>query len=99
MDLGEIMYCVGKVSGEREAEDTLEQIRHLPVTIVPATDEAILAAARFKIGHAIFYADAFAVTTAQRLNGILVAGDPKLLRLGNERQIEELVRAEGRNQN
>ena len=93
VNLGEVMYCVGKVSGEREAEDTLEQIRHLSMTIVPATDQAVLAAARFKIGHAISYADAFAATTAQRLNGILVTGDPELLRLGNEMQIEKLLRA------
>lgn len=99
VNLGEVLYCVGKVRGEREAEDTLKQIRHLPVTVVPATDEAVLAAARFKIGHAVSYADAFAATTAQRLNGILATGDPELLRLGNEIQIEELVRGEGRNQN
>ena len=99
VNLGEIMYCVGKVNGEREAEDTLEQIRHLPLTIVPATDEAVLAAARFKIGHTVSYADAFAATTAQRLNGILVTGDAELLRLGNQIQIEELVRGEGRDQN
>jgi len=92
MNLGEVMYCIGKVKGEREAEDTLEQIRHLPMTIVPATEEAVLAAARFKIRHAVSYADAFAVMTAQRSNGILVTGDPELLRLGSEMQIEELVR-------
>ena len=93
INLGEVVYRVGKVRGETEAAETLAQIRRLPITIVPASDDAVWAAARYKMCYAISYADAFAVATAQALRATLVTGDPELVQLSTQVRIEELERS------
>ena len=94
INLGEVTYRVGKLKGEDEAKETLDGIRRLPLTVVPATDEAVLSAARFKMHYAISYADAFAAAAAEELGAVLVTGDPELEQLGNRIQIEKLERCE-----
>jgi predicted nucleic acid-binding protein len=47
---------------------------------------------RFKIHHAISYADAFAAATAESLDAVLVTGDPELIALRDRLQLEELAR-------
>jgi predicted nucleic acid-binding protein len=90
INLGEVYYRVGKVKGEAEAQKTLEQINCLSLTILPATDERVLAAARWKIHHAISYADAFAAAAAAELKATLVTGDPELKSLNQEIQVEKI---------
>ncbi|MGD9050031.1 MAG: type II toxin-antitoxin system VapC family toxin [Anaerolineae bacterium] len=94
INLGEVIYRIGKVKGEAEALETLAQLRQLPLEIVPATEEAVLAAVLYKMRHAISYADAFAAATADHLSAILVTGDPELVQLEGEIQIEKLARTE-----
>ena len=86
------MYRVGKVKGEKEARETLEQLRRLPLTIIPASEEAVLAAALLKMQYAISYADAFAAATATALGAILATGDPELQHLAGKIHIEPLRR-------
>ncbi len=92
INLGEVVYRIGKVKGEDEAWQTLDQIRRVSLTVVPAGEEAVLASVRFKIHHAISYADAFAVATADELEAILVTGDPELKQLKDRIEIEMLER-------
>ena len=92
INLGEAVYHIGKLKGETEARDTLDHIRHLPLAVVSATDHAVFAAARFKMHHAISYADAFAAAAATELNAVLVTGDPELEQLRSQVQIEKLER-------
>ena len=92
INLGEVYYRIGKVKGEREAENTLDEIRRLPLNIVPAAEEAVFAAARFKMRYAISYADAFAAAAAEDLNAVLVSGDPELKQLEDRIRIEKLRR-------
>lgn len=92
INLGEVYYCVGRVKGEDEAMETLEDIRRLSLTVVPATEEAVLNTARFKMSYSISYADAFAATTAEELDAVLVTGDPELEQLGGRIQVEKLER-------
>lgn len=94
INLGEVIYRIGRTKGEPEAFETLGQLRRLPLTIVPATEEAVFAAVGFKMRHAISYADAFAAATAERLDAALVTGDPELVQLEDQIQIEELMRDE-----
>jgi predicted nucleic acid-binding protein len=91
INLGEVVYRVGKVKGEDEAWQTLDQIRRLPLTVVPAGEASVFAAARFKMHHAISYADAFAAATADELEATLVTGDVELEQL-NQIEIEMLER-------
>ena len=92
INLGEVYYRIGKAKGEREAQETLDDIRRLHLTVVPATEEAVFAAARFKMHHAISYADAFAAATAEDLNAVLATGDPELGQLEHSIRIERLER-------
>jgi uncharacterized protein len=92
INLGEVYYRVGKIKGEAEARATLDQLRELAITVVPATDDVVLAAARLKMRHAISYADAFAATAATSAKAILVTGDPELAQLTDVLRIEKLER-------
>jgi len=94
INLGEVYYRIGKVKGEGEAQATLAEIRRLSLAVMPATEEAVFAAARLKARYAISYADAFAASTAVSLDAILVTGDPELEQLGNEIRMEKLERKE-----
>jgi len=69
-------------------------MRRLPLTVVPARDELVFAAVRFKMHHAISYADAFAAAAADELEATLVTGVPELGQLGDRIQIEELKQRE-----
>ena len=92
INLGEVTYRIGKLKGEDEAKETLDEIRRLPLTVVPATEEAVFSAAGFKMHYAISYADAFAAAAAEELGAVLVTGDPELEQLGSRIQMEKLQR-------
>jgi predicted nucleic acid-binding protein len=92
INLGEVYYSVGRVKGEREAMETLDSIRRLSLIIVPATEEAVFKAARFKMSYTISYADAFAVATAAELDAVLMTWDPEIEQLEDRIQLEMLDR-------
>lgn len=76
-----MFYTIGKRKGEQAAEETLEELHQLPMTIVPPEPTIVIKAARLKMHHPLSYADAFAVVTAQHLKGTLMTGDPEILQL------------------
>ena len=92
MNLGEVFYRVGRVHGAVEADRVLEMLRELPIKVLPAADETVLAAASLKMEHAVSYADAFAVFAALQTQAVLVTGDPELLRLKDVVRLERLER-------
>jgi ribonuclease VapC len=57
------------------AQAALAAVEQLPVEILPVTNERVLAAAHIKANYTIAYADAFAVASAQELDGLVVTGD------------------------
>ena len=92
INLGEVFYRVGKVKGESAAQETLDALGQLAMTIVPVESDPIWAAARLKIHHAISYADAFAAVTAMAVDAVLVTGDPELAALAGTIRLEKLRR-------
>ncbi len=92
INVGEVYYRIGKIRSEEDARSTLEELRELPLTILPADPEAVFGAARLKISHAISYADAFAAAAAQALGATLLTGDPELIRLQGLISLERLER-------
>jgi predicted nucleic acid-binding protein len=92
INIGEVFYTIGRRQGEKAAEETLEEIRHLPITIMPAEPEIVIKAARLKIHHTLSYADAFAVVLTQELNATLLSGDPELSNMHKIVSIEKLKR-------
>lgn len=93
INLGEIYYIIGRARGEETAEHILGEIRQLPIEILPADEETVIVAARWKMQFPMAYADAFAAASAERVSAALVTGDPELLALGDLLPIEKLERS------
>jgi ribonuclease VapC len=77
ISLGEIYYIIARKRGEEKAGEITELISRLPVGLVDATKERVLAAARVKAQHLVSYADAFVVATAIEFTATIVTGDPE----------------------
>ena len=90
INLGEVYYIVGRIRGEDFAEQTLDDLRLLPIEILPVNETAVFAAARWKMRYPLSYADAFAAAAAEEYQATLLTGDPELLALTNVLKIETL---------
>ncbi len=88
INLGEVLYITERERGLPLAQRTLAAIEQLPIDILEATRDRVLAAAHVKAHHHLSYADAFAVAAAQELDGHLLTGDPEFA------SVEHLVRVE-----
>ena len=88
INLGEVLYIVERARGLAQARAALAAIEQLPIEIVPASRQAVLAAAHIKAHHALSCADAFAVAAAVERQATLVTGDPEFA------TVEGIVRVE-----
>jgi predicted nucleic acid-binding protein len=88
INLGEVLYITERERGLPLAQKTLALVEQLPLTILPATRDRVLAAAHIKANFAVAYADAFAIAAAQELNGIALTGDPEFA------AVEQLIQVE-----
>lgn len=77
INLGELAYITERERGLVEAQIALNAVEQLPVQILEATRERVLAAAHLKASHAISYADAFVVAAAQEMRATILTGDPE----------------------
>ena len=77
INLGEVVYNTERKHGFNKAQDTLALIQEMPVEVLPADDLTVLAAAHIKANHPVSYADAFVIVAAQKLDGIVMTGDPE----------------------
>ncbi|MEJ2265608.1 MAG: type II toxin-antitoxin system VapC family toxin [Anaerolineales bacterium] len=75
INLGEVVYITERKRGLPQAQAALAMLEQLPLEVLPASREAVLAAAHVKANHALSYADAFAVAAAQTLGGTVLTGD------------------------
>ncbi len=85
INIGEVYYSRARTKSPEQAEAFLEVLPTLPIQPVANTFDHVLAAARLKARYPISYADAFAVTTAQRERATLVTGDHEF------RAVEHLI--------
>lgn len=88
INLGEVVYNTERKHGLNKAQDTLALIQEMPVEVLPADDQTVFAAAHIKANHPISYADAFVIVAAQKLDGIVMTGDPEF------RDVTELAKIE-----
>ncbi|MDO9131152.1 MAG: type II toxin-antitoxin system VapC family toxin [Anaerolineales bacterium] len=72
INMGEVYYRIGKTRGQSEADALVEELQLLPLIILPASNEDVMAAARLKMRYSISYADAFAVSTTLQHGAILL---------------------------
>ena len=92
VNIGEVYYRTGKTHSQKEADTILKDLYLLPIEIISADDDIVLAAARLKMTHVLSYADAFAAVTAQQKDAMLLTGDPELLELKRIVKVEKLRR-------
>jgi len=92
INIGEVYYRIGKLRSPKEADSVLKDLSLLPIEVISADDDTVLAAARLKMVHVLSYADAFAAVTAQQKDAALLTGDPELLELKRVVKIEKLRR-------
>ena len=88
INLGELVYITERERGLVQAQMALNAVEQLPIQILEATRERVLAAAHIKASHAISYADAFVVAAAQEMGATILTGDPEF------RTVEGLVPVE-----
>jgi len=87
---GEIYCCISRSDGQKIAEEILQLIDQLPITLVPIDRDLTYSAASFKSRYALSYADCFAAALAQRENCPVLTGDKEFQKLHKEIQIKWL---------
>ncbi|MBI5932578.1 MAG: type II toxin-antitoxin system VapC family toxin [Chloroflexi bacterium] len=92
VNLGEVLYIIEREKGLSKAHEVLSVVQQLPLQIIPADNQTVLAAAHIKANHALSYADAFAVICAQSLGGIVLTGDKEFESVNSLVSIEWLPR-------
>ena len=90
INLGEVLYIVERERGLMRAQQVLAMMAQLPLHIVEATRDRVLAAAHIKANARLSYADAFAVGTAREVAGIVITGDPEFAAVENLVTVEWL---------
>ena len=79
INVGEVYYILARGRGRDQADFFLNAVLpNLPLRVCKIDFHDVIEAARIKAGHAISYADCFAVATARRENAALLTGDPEL---------------------
>ncbi len=85
INIGEVYYITAKNRSFELADEFLNRLETLSVEAVPNSFAHVLEAARLKARFPVSYVDAFAVTTAMRMDAAIVTGDPEF------RQVEHLI--------
>jgi len=88
INLGEVLYITEREVGLPQAQAVLASVEQLPIEILPATKESVLAAAHIKANYPVAYTDAFAVVAAIESGGTILTGDREF------EQVEGLVKVE-----
>ena len=73
---GEVYYNIAMKRGITEARAFMAEVRLLPLTVISADEPVTEAAAKFKAGYGLPYADCFAATITGKAN-VLVTADVK----------------------
>jgi len=92
INLGEVYYNIARKKGLKAAIETLQDIEKLTIRSQVPSKSDILSAAKIKSEHKLSYADAFAVSLAQKIDGIIYTGDPEIVLLKDVVKVEKLSR-------
>lgn len=85
---GEFFYIVKRRVGAVKAMDALHLLEQLPIELFPVDQSLVKAAAEIKSDHAVSYADAFCIATAQRVSGTVLTSDLEF------RAVEHLIKVQ-----
>jgi predicted nucleic acid-binding protein len=95
INLGEVYYTIARKKGIDAATGVLDDIEKLTIRSQVPSKSDILSAAKIKSKHKLSYADAFAVSLAQKIDGIIYTGDPEIVLLEGVVKVEKLSRHDG----
>jgi uncharacterized protein len=82
INLGEVVYRIGKQFGWAVAERKRGEISLLPIEIIDFTEELFWQAVKLKATYPMSYADCFAAALAIKEQAILLTSDPEFEVLG-----------------
>jgi predicted nucleic acid-binding protein len=85
VNLGEVYYRLIQAAGAEQADVQLQQLRRLPIDVLPLREPLALSAVRIKAACPISYADAIAIATSKGEKARLVTGDSEILALPRSR--------------
>ncbi|WP_367026782.1 type II toxin-antitoxin system VapC family toxin [Methylococcus sp. ANG] len=77
INLGEVVYRIGKTHGWALAERKRHEITLLPVTVIPFDDILFWQAVQLKANYPMSYADCFATALAMGREATLLTADPE----------------------
>jgi len=83
INLGEVIYRIGKHFGWPMAERKRAEIARLPIEIIAFADDLFWEAVKLKATYPMSYADCFAAALALREQAVLLTSDPEFEVLGN----------------
>jgi len=83
INLGEVVYRIGKGFGWTVAERKQAEIGLLPIEKVAFSNEIFWAAVKLKAHYPMSYADCFAAALAIKEKAVLLTSDPEFNVLGN----------------
>jgi ribonuclease VapC len=81
VNLGEVFYKLLRVNPKMTMPVFMEKIVKLPVVLVDAERSLALAAGYLKARYPMAYADCFAAALGQRLDAMVITGDPEFEQL------------------
>ncbi len=84
INLGEVVYRIGKQFGWQTAERKRGEISLLPIDIIAFNDDLFWQAVKLKATYAMSYADCFAAALAFKEQATLLTSDPEFEVLGDE---------------
>lgn len=84
MNIGEVYYQIIRREGKQVADETLMELKILPITFISVTDELVLSTAEVKAKYPIALADCFAIATAKDKEAALVTGDPEFEKVSED---------------
>ncbi len=90
INLGEVVYRIGKHFGWTVAARKQAEISLLPIKTVAFSDDIFWAAVKLKAQYPMSYADCFAAALAIQEQAILLTSDPEFNALGNTLNIVKI---------
>jgi len=90
INLGEVIYSIGKAFGWEVAERKRGEIQLLPISIIPFSDLMLWKAVELKAHYPMSYADCFAAAAAILGKATLLTSDPEFTAVSHLVKIEHL---------
>lgn len=80
INVAETFYILAKRKSPDIAEEFLNRLPSLPIRVMLADEDGIMAAARIKAAHPVAFGDAFAIALAQAEKASVITGDDEIRR-------------------